>query len=132
MTAPAVARFDRMTRIVHWATAALGGVTLITGTILYVPQLSATIGLRATLKELHVVSGLLLVVPLALGAASGAAGRRLRADVGELSRWTASDRRWIRRKTRRVPEGKFNGGQKLVTAMFAGLSVMQLVSGSVM
>jgi hypothetical protein len=31
-----------------------------------------------------------------------------------------------------MPEGKYNGGQKLVTALFAGLFVMQLLSGSVM
>jgi hypothetical protein len=31
-----------------------------------------------------------------------------------------------------MTEGKFNGGQKLVTALFAGLFLMQLLTGSVM
>jgi formate dehydrogenase subunit gamma len=127
-----VPRFDVMTRAVHWSIAALGAVALATGTILYVPELSAAIGARAVLKELHVGASLLLVVPLVAGAASGGAGRRLRADLVELSRWRTADRRWLRRRTRGVADGKFNGGQKLVTAAFAGLFAMQLVSGSVM
>jgi formate dehydrogenase subunit gamma len=125
-------RFDGVTRAVHWATAVLGGVALVTGTILYVPEFSAAVGLRAVLKELHVVASLLLAVPVAVGAASGPAGRRLRADLVELSRWTGADRRWLRRRSRGAPAGKFNGGQKLVTAMFGGFFAMQLVSGSVM
>lgn len=125
-------RFDRTTRIVHWATAALGGIALVTGTILYVPELSAVIGLRAVLKNVHVIASLALLVPLLVGAASGSSGRRLRADLVELSRWTRSDRRWLRRRTRGVAGGKFNGGQKLVTAAFAGLFALQLVTGAVM
>lgn len=132
MTATTVVRFDRVTRMVHWATATLGGVALVTGTILYVPELSAAVGRRATLKELHVVASLSLAAPLAFGFVSGRGGRRLRADLAELSRWTTSDRKWLRRRTRGLPSGKFNGGQKLLTAAFAGLFAMQLVSGSVM
>jgi formate dehydrogenase subunit gamma len=125
-------RFDGVTRVVHWATAVLGVVALVTGTILYVPEFSAAVGMRATLKDLHVVTSLLLVVPLAVAAASGAAGRRLRADLIELTRWTVADRRWLRRRTRGAPAGKFNGGQKVVTALFAGLFVMQLLTGLIM
>ena len=125
-------RFDRVTRVVHWATAALGLVAVVTGTILYVPELSAAIGMRAVLKELHVITSVLLLVPLAAGAASGPAGRGLRADLVELSNWSDSDRRWLRRRTRGAPAGKFNGGQKLVTAVFAGLFTMQLVTGLIM
>ena len=131
-TAIALVRFDRMTRVVHWMTALLGVIALVTGTILYVPDFSAAVGIRATLKELHVIASLLLVVPLAVGTVSGSAGRRLRSDLLELSRWTTADRRWLRRRTRGAPAGKFNGGQKLVTAMFAGLFVMQLLSGFLM
>jgi formate dehydrogenase subunit gamma len=132
MTSATVVRFDRMTRAVHWSTAILGGVALVTGTILYVPELSAPIGQRALLRELHVVASLLLAAPLVVGVVAGRAGRGLRRDLIELSRWTPADRRWLRRRTRGTPVGKFNGGQKLVTAAFAGLFVMQLLSGSVM
>ena len=119
MTVAVADRFDIVTRVVHWMTAAFGLVVLVTGTILYVPELSATIGMRATLKEIHVIAGLLTVVPLAIAAASGPAGRRLRADLVELSRV-------------RVPETKFNNGQKFVTAVFAALFTMQLVTGLLM
>ena len=125
-------RFDVLTRAVHWATAALGAVALGTGTILYVNQLSAKIGRRELLKNVHVVSSFGLVVPLLLGVLLPRLGRRLRADLVDLSRWTAADRRWLRRRSRVLPTGKFNGGQKLATALFAGLFVMQLLTGSLM
>jgi formate dehydrogenase subunit gamma len=112
-------RFDRVTRAVHWSTAALGLVVLVTGTVLYVPELSAVVGMRATLKDIHVIAGLLVLVPLAVAAASGPAGRRLRADLAELSRI-------------RVSSGKFNDGQKFLTAVFSGLFVMQLLTGLLM
>ena len=121
MSAVSVVRFDRVTRSVHWATAALGFVVLATGTILYVPELSAAIGMRATLKEIHVIAGLLLAVPLLLGVLPAGAGRRLRADLRELSLWTPADVR-----------GKFNRGQKFLTAVFSGLFVMQLLTGLLM
>jgi formate dehydrogenase subunit gamma len=131
-TKATVLRFDVVTRVVHWATAVLGLTALVTGTVLYVPALSAAIGRRALLKDLHVIVSLGLVVPLAVGVFCGPAGRRLRADLVELSRWTPADRRWLRRRTRGAPAGKFNGGQKFVTAVFSGLFVMQLVTGSLM
>jgi formate dehydrogenase subunit gamma len=127
-----VARFDALTRSVHWATAGLGIVVLLTGTILYVDQLSTKIGRRALIENIHVVCSWLLLLPLLVGVLLSGPGRRLRADLAELSRWTRSDRRWLRRSTRTVPAGKFNGGQKLATALFAGLFAMQLLTGSLM
>jgi formate dehydrogenase subunit gamma len=127
-----VLRFDRLTRVVHWSTAVLGLLVLGTGTILYVQELSAVIGLREVLKDIHVASALLLAVPLLTGVLAGPAGRRLRAELSELGRWTPTDWHWLRRRTRTAPAGKFNGGQKLVSAVFAGLFVMLLMSGSIM
>jgi formate dehydrogenase subunit gamma len=127
-----VLRFDRLTRTVHWTTTALGLVVLATGTVLYVPQLSATIGARATLRAVHLWSGFLAAVPLLVGAATGRAGRRLRHDLVELGRWSAADRRWLRRRTRGPAAGKFNGGQKLVSSAFSGLFVVQLLTGAVL
>ena len=132
MNTTLVSRFDVLTRVVHWSTAAAGAVVLATATILYVPAFSAKIGRRATLMEIHVVSGLFLPVPLLFALAVGQSGVRLRGDLAELWQWTAADRRWLRPKQRVTPVGKFNGGQKLVTALFAGLFLMQLLTGSVM
>jgi formate dehydrogenase subunit gamma len=39
---------------------------------------------------------------------------------------------WLRRRTRRTPDGKFNGGQKLLTALVAGALAAQLLTGSIM
>ena len=125
-------RFDRLTRFVHWSTALLCGLLLVTGTILYVAQLSALVGRRAFLVRVHVVSGVLLFVPLVAGVLLGPVGRALRADLVDLSNWTRADRRWLRKRTRATPAGKFNGGQKLATALFGGLLAMQLLSGAVM
>jgi formate dehydrogenase subunit gamma len=127
-----VSRFDRATRVVHWVTAADAALVLATATALYVPEISARVGRRAGLMEAHLISGLFLPVPLLFAMAAGPAGVRLRRDLTELSRWRAADRRWLRRRDRPMPEGKYNGGQKLVTALFAALFVMQLLSGSVM
>jgi formate dehydrogenase subunit gamma len=128
----AVSRFDVLTRVVHWSTAAAGAVVLVTATVLYVPELSAKIGRRAALMETHVIAGLFLPVPLLFALAMGPTGVRLRRDLAELWRWNDADRRWLRPKQRVTTMGKFNGGQKLVTALFAGLFLMQLLTGSVM
>ena len=135
-----VERFDLVTRLVHWVTAALALVLVLTGAILYVPQLSAAIGRRATLNTIHVVAGLALAVPLLLGVLAGRAGRRLRHDLVELGRWDPTDAAWFRRRglrrrpraDRPVPAGKFNGGQKLVAALFGGAFIVQLLSGAIM
>ena len=127
-----IRRFDAVTRVVHWATTVLTLVLLATGTVLYVGQLSAVVGRRALLARIHVWSGLLLFVPLVAGVVLRRAGRGLRADVVELGRCTDADQRWLRRRTRTLPSGKFNGGQKLAAAAFVALFAMQLITGSVM
>lgn len=127
-----IVRFDRLTRAVHWATTVLTMTLIATGTVLYVGQLSAMIGRRALMARIHVWSGLLLMVPLVAGIVLRRAGRGLRADVVELGRWSRSDQQWLRRRTRATPPGKFNGGQKLAAALFAGLFAMQLMTGAVM
>jgi formate dehydrogenase subunit gamma len=127
-----IRRFDATTRAVHWTTALLTLGLLTTGTILYVGQLEAAIGRRALLASIHVWCGLLLPLPLAAGVALRRAGRGLRADLHELSWWNDADRQWLRRRTRRTPTGKFNGGQKLATVVFGGLLVAQLLTGALM
>src|SRR3954471_3299081 len=127
-----VRRFDVLTRVVHWTIAILTLVLLATGTILYVGQLEAAVGRRAQLATIHVWSGLLLPVPLIVGAVLRRSGARLRADLHELSWWSSADKQWLRRSTRHQPDGKFNGGQKLATALFGGLLLAQLLTGAIM
>lgn len=127
-------RFDRVERAVHWANAVLFGVLLFTGATLYVGPLSAIVGRRALVKEIHVFAGLCLPVPLLLGL-GGPWRRGLRHDLRALNRWDADDRRWLRTwgdARHDIPLGKFNPGQKLNAAFVGGAILLMLATGSIM
>jgi formate dehydrogenase subunit gamma len=125
-------RFDRVERAVHWTTASLFGILMLTGAALYAGPISTLVGHREAVRTLHVYCGLALPVPLLLGVLSRA-GRRLRTDLGRLNRWSRDDARWLRRRHRaRVPLGKFNPGQKLNATFLASAAVVMLATGSIM
>ncbi|HEV3402462.1 MAG TPA: cytochrome b/b6 domain-containing protein [Acidimicrobiales bacterium] len=126
-------RFDRCERAVHWCTAALILVLLATAAILYVGQLSVLVGRRQIVRRVHVVSGLLLPLPLLVGLV-GRWRRGLVADIRAFNRWDWHDRRWLRSRGRdpSVRVGKFNAGQKLNAAFVAGAGVVMLGTGSIM
>jgi formate dehydrogenase subunit gamma len=125
-------RFDRVERAVHWITAALVGTLVATGAILYLGDLSALVGRRDLIRNIHVAAGLSLPVPI-LVALLSSAGRGLRRDFVRLNRWSVDDRRWWRRDARgRVQLGKFNPGQKLNASFLGGALVVMLLTGSMM
>lgn len=128
-----VVRFDRVERWLHWTNAALFLVLLVTGMTLYIGPLSAVVGRRVLVKDVHVISGLALPVPLVL-AYAGAWRTGLRRDVRRLARWSSDDRRWLlswgRRGRARL--GKFNAGQKLNATFVAGSIPLMLVTGAIM
>ena len=128
-----VVRFDRVERALHWANAALFLVLLATGMTLYVGPLSTLVGRRVLVKDLHVVSGLLLPLPL-LAAYAGPWRAGLRRDVRRLARWSPDDARWLRSLGRRgrARLGKFNAGQKLNAAFVAGCIPVLLGTGVIM
>jgi formate dehydrogenase subunit gamma len=127
-----VQRFDALERVVHWTTAVLVGILVATGAVLYMGQLSAIVGRRDLIRNIHVAAGLILPVPI-LAALLSPAGRGLRRDFGRLNRWSADDRRWWRRAQRAdAALGKFNPGQKLNAAFLGGALVVMLMSGSIM
>jgi formate dehydrogenase subunit gamma len=128
-----LARFDLAERALHWTNAALFGVLLVTAAILYVGQLSAAVGRRELVRQVHVVCGLLLPVPLVL-ALAGPWRRGVLADLRAFNRWSADDRRWLRSRGRdpAVRLGKFNPGQKLNAAFVGGSIGVMLATGSVM
>jgi formate dehydrogenase subunit gamma len=132
-TAASVERFDRVERALHWANAALFLTLLATGMTLYVPSFSAAVGRRVLLKDVHVICGLLLPVPLVL-AYSGRWRAALRRDVRRLARWSVDDRRWLFSWGRRGRStmGKFNAGQKLNAIFVAGAIPVMLATGGVM
>ena len=129
---PVLERFDRLERAVHWTTAVLVGILVATGAVLYLGELSAIVGRRDLIRNIHVAAGLALPVPI-LAALFAPAGRGLRRDFTRLNRWSADDRRWWRRAQRaEVRLGKFNPGQKLNAAFLGGALVVMLMSGSIM
>jgi formate dehydrogenase subunit gamma len=122
-------RFSRAERRVHRSTAILVGVLALTGAALYVPSLALLVGRRTTVEAVHIVAGLLLPVPTLAGLALSAP---LRADLRLLNRMTTTDWRWLRRRDRRtarLPVGKFNGGQKLASAVVAGTGLVLFGTG---
>jgi formate dehydrogenase subunit gamma len=128
-----VVRFDRTQRRLHWTTAALFVVLLATGFTLYIGALSALVGRRTLVKDVHVVAGLLLPLPLLL-AYAGPWRAGLRADVRRFARWSSDDRRWLTSLGRRGRGGmgKFNAGQKLNAIFVAGCIPLMLATGVIM
>ncbi len=129
-----IRRFDGVERAVHWSTAVLMLVLLVTGAVLYVPSLALAIGHRAVLEQIHVVSGLALFGPLVLGVA-GPWRRHLLGDLRRFDRWTPVDWAWFRpgrARTATSGRGKFNGGQKAEALLIGGGMVAMLLTGVVM
>ncbi|MHB1987873.1 MAG: cytochrome b/b6 domain-containing protein [Acidimicrobiales bacterium] len=125
-------RFDLNERLVHWSTALLLVTLIVTGTILYVPSLMLKVGHRATLVNIHVIAGLGLAAPLFIGLAGPWRGALAR-DLGRLDRWKTIDFDYFRHGARhRSPADKFNGGQKLSAAVFAGAMAAMILTGIVM
>ena len=126
-------RFDRTERALHWSNAAVTAVLVATAAILYLGPLSALVGRRNLVRDIHVVAGLALPLPY-LVALAGRWGAGLRRDAGRLNRWGPDDWRWLRSRgrDRSVRLGKFNPGQKLNAAFTAGVVLPMLVTGSIM
>jgi formate dehydrogenase subunit gamma len=129
-----VARFDAVERAVHWISAALVLTLIATGAVLYLGPLSAIVGRRPLVREIHVWVGLGTPVPF-LMAVAGRRGAALRRDLRVLNRFDRGDWTWLRAgRRRRVDDdlGKFNPGQKLNAAFVAGAVLVMLGTGSIM
>lgn len=105
---------------------------LATGLALFVPGL-ATVVARPTSKAWHIDAALALAAGvLALFAAHRA---RLRATMRDLDRFDGDDARWlfgwsrIWRRAPAPPQGRFNAGQKVNSALVGGLMVVMFVTG---
>jgi formate dehydrogenase subunit gamma len=130
-TEPDLVRFDRVSRVVHWTTASLFAVLMLTGAALYAGPISTAVGHREVVRWIHVVAGIALPIPLIVGVIAHW-GRRLRDNLSRLSRWTDDDRAWFRKRSRAsVRLGKFNPGQKL-NATFLGAAIVVMLGSGVM
>ena len=126
-------RFTPAVRALHWATGVAILICALTGLVLYVGSLASLVGRRTLVKDVHVIAGLSMPVPLIV-AYLGRWRDAVRADVRRLSRWTQADRRWLWTRGFEGGErvGKFNAGQKANAAFIAGMIPVMLVSGSIM
>ncbi|CAN5532260.1 hypothetical protein BH20ACT2_BH20ACT2_10230 [soil metagenome] len=129
----AVVRFDRTERLLHHVNAAVFGVLLLTAAALYIGPLSAVVGRRELVKDVHVVVGLAMPAPLLL-AYAGRWRAGLRRDARRLARWIPDDGRWLRSRgrDRRIRLGKFNAGQKLNATLIVASIPIMLATGSIM
>lgn len=124
-------RFARAERWVHRTLGILVGVLLVTGALLFFPDLGALIGNRQLVTTTHEVAGWLIPVPLLLALGS----RAFRSDAGRLNRFSPSDWQWLRsrdRRSGRIRVGKFNAGQKLNAAWTLGALIVMFGTGMVM
>ena len=99
----------------HWATAALVLTCIGTAACLYFAPLATLVGRREMVKTIHVMAGLLSLLPFAAGVLASAA---LRSDVRRLDHWGA--------------DTKFNRGQQLNAALSLGSLLLLLATGSIM
>jgi len=128
---PELPRFGRPARWVHGLVAVLMVVCLLSAAVLYVSSLQLLVGHRRVVELVHVWCGYALPVPLVAGAVF----RSYRGELRLLNRFTGSDWRWLRSRSRRdggIPVGKFNAGQKLNGSLSAGAIAVLLLAGLVM
>ncbi|HVI37522.1 MAG TPA: cytochrome b/b6 domain-containing protein [Gaiellales bacterium] len=129
-----VRRFSGAEQALHWLLAVSFLTMLVTGLILYLPSLAEVAANRRLWKSIHLGAALAFWFGTFLIVSSSAGG--LRGTVGEIDRFDDDDRRWLKWQVRqmgpRPPQGRFNAGQKLNTAVIAGLMVVFTISGTLM
>jgi len=126
-------RFTNAERWVHRTTSTLMMSAILTALFLYVPGFAELVGRRRLLVVVHEWSGIMLPLPLVAGLFF----RGVRLDMGRLDRFGPQDKGWVWRAMRygtgqAGPAGKFNAGQKLYSALIAGLVLVMLGTGLMM
>ena len=130
-----VRRFWPEERSLHWLLAVTFLILLATGLILYLPMFAQLAANRRLWKSLHLGAAIAFWAGLVVLVASDPGGR-LRRTAAEVDRFDEDDLRWMRwavtRRGDEPPQGRFNAGQKLNTAVVFGLMVVFSVSGLLM
>lgn len=118
-------RFGGTERALHWVHAAGFAGMLGSGLLLLLPGLAASVD-RPAAKAVHLAVAGAWLTALAAVALGGdrAAVRRTRRELEALS---DDDLRWL--GGHRVPQGRFNAGQKLHAAVQAALAALFVLSG---
>lgn len=90
------------------------------------------VGRRGLFKNIHVISGVMLPLPL---LAAWFLSPAFELDARRLGSFGPRDWEWLRRRDRRrcdIPVGKFNAGQKLNAAFILGAVLVALGTGLIM
>ena len=120
-------RFSRTERTLHWANAIFFLALLATGLMLYLPSLEIAVGRRPLIQSVHFWSGIawvsVLVAIVVLGDRRG-----IMRTARELDRFDRDDLRWLAGR-KPAPQGRFNAGQKINTALTAAFTILFLVTG---
>lgn len=128
---PFVQRFSGTERLLHW-THTLGFFAMLgTGLLLYLPDLSETLGGRPAAKAAHLGASIGWMVAMAAVVLLGNR-RALRVTLAEIDRFDQDDRDWLRRRRPGVPQGRFNAGQKLHTVVQAGFAALFVGTGTLL
>ena len=122
-----VRRFSRTERLLHWANAVGFFFLLASGLALYLPSVEVWLGRRPLVQDVHFYAGIGWIGVLVLIALFGDR-RGLLRTARELDGFDRDDLRWLAGR-RPAPQGRFNAGQKLNTAITAALTLLFLCSG---
>lgn len=130
-----VRRFRAEERALHWLLAFTFLAMLATGLILYLPAFAQLAANRPLWKSLHLGAAIAFWAGLVFLLVTDTRGR-LRTTATEIDRFDDDDVRWLKwavvRRGPEPPQGRFNAGQKLNTAIVAGLMVVFTASGVLM
>ena len=122
-----VRRFSRTERLLHWANAVGFFFLLASGLALYLPSVEVWLGRRPLVQDVHFYAGIGWIAVLILIALLGDR-RGLLRTARELDGFDRDDLRWLAGR-RPAPQGRFNAGQKINTAITAALTLLFLCSG---
>lgn len=126
-----VKRFTVTERLLHWVHASAFFVLLVSGLVLYLPVLSAAVGRRPLLKDIHFWTGVSWASALVAITVVGMIfddRRALRDTLHELDMFDRDDRRFLRGDLS-APQGRFNAGQKVNAIVTAAFAVLFFISG---
>ncbi len=125
-------RFDPVQRTVHWISAVLFAVLVVTAIPLYFGSLVGLVLPRFVVEQVHLWAGVGLPVPLALSL-PGPWGARMRRDVRRINVWRREEIEWLRSRGRTpLAADKFNPAQKLNAIVLGALSTIMLATGIVL
>ena len=123
-----VPRFGPTERALHWLHASTFFAMLASGVVLFLPGAQG-LASRPVAKAAHLASALVWIVGLVLVATLGD-HRALRRTRRDLERFDLDDAAWLR--GRKVPQGRFNAGQKVHGVLQATLSALFVISGTLL